>query len=188
MLRLSGAVSGYLPLGASVVALSLRGGRVLPLDAASQTIGPKRFFLGGAATMRGYAEDEMIPEDVRGAYLQQVRACAGSVSQLACSPIARQLAAGQFLTSEGGESFVNAKLELRFPVRQNVEAGIFADLGNLWLDPRVGSITDLRLNLGAGVRFLTPIGPAVLDLGVNPSPDPRLGEGYVSPHFTIGLF
>ena len=70
----------------SVLALSLRGGRVLPLDPASQTIGPKRFFLGGASTMRGYGEDELIPQDVRGAYLEQVRACAGSASGLACSP------------------------------------------------------------------------------------------------------
>ena len=188
MLRLSGAVSGYLPLGPSVLAVSLRGGRVLPLDPASQTIGPKRFFLGGASTMRGYGEDELIPQDVRGAYLEQVRACAGSVSGLACSPAARQFAAGQFLTSEGGESFVNGKIELRVPLSENVEAGLFTDLGNLWLDPRVGSITDVRWNFGAGLRFLTPIGPAVLDLGVNPTPDARLGEGYLAPHFSIGLF
>ncbi len=186
MLRLSGAVSGYLPLGTSVLALSLRGGRVLPLDPASQTIGPKRFFLGGASTMRGYGEDQLIPQDVRGALLDQVRTCAASKPD--CTAAASQLAAGQFLPSEGGESFVNAKLELRFQLSTNVEAGIFTDAGNLWLDPRVGSITDVRWNFGAGLRFLTPIGPAVLDLGVNPAADARLGEAYVSPHFSIGLF
>ena len=83
---------------------------------------------------------------------------------------------------------MNGKIELRFPLGENVEAGLFTDMGNLWLDPRVGSITDVRWNFGAGVRFLTPIGPAVLDLGVNPAPDPRLGEGYLAPHFSIGLF
>ncbi len=186
MLRVSGTVSGYLPLGQSVLAVSLRGGRVLPLDPASQTIGPKRFFLGGASTMRGYGEDEVIPQDVRGALLDQVRTCAASKPD--CTAAANQLAAGQFLPSEGGESFVNGKLELRFPLSTNVEAGIFTDVGNLWLDPRVGSITDVRWNFGAGLRFLTPIGPAVLDLGVNPAADSRLGEAYVSPHFSIGLF
>ncbi|GEJ55625.1 outer membrane protein assembly factor [Anaeromyxobacter diazotrophicus] len=188
MLRLSGSVSGYLPLGASVLAVSVRGGRVLPLDRDSQTIGPKRFFLGGASSMRGYGEDEMIPEDVRGNYLDQVRACQSSLSGFACSPTARAIAAGQFLASEGGESFANAKAELRFPLRESVEMGLFADLGNLWLDPRVGSVTDLRVNVGAGLRFLTPIGPAVLDLGVNPAPDQRLGEVWVAPHFSIGMF
>jgi len=188
MIRLSGTISGYVPLGPSVLALTMRGGRVLPLSRDSQTIGPKRFFLGGATTMRGYGEDEMIPEDVRGAYLDQVRQCASSLSGVACSQAARQIAAGQFVTSEGGESFALAKAELRFPLRQSVEMGLFADLGNLWLDPRVGSITDLRLNVGAGLRFLTPIGPAVLDIGVNPSPDQRLGEAYVAPHFSIGMF
>jgi outer membrane protein assembly factor BamA len=185
MLRLSGTVSGYLPVGPSVLALSLRGGRVLPLDPASQTIGPKRFFLGGASTMRGYGEDEFIPQDVRGALLDQVRTCAaGGV----CTAAAKQLADGQFLPSEGGEVYVNGKLELRFPLSTSVEAGIFTDVGNLWLDPRVGSITDVRWNFGAGLRFLTPIGPAVLDLGVNPAADARLGEAYLSPHFSIGLF
>lgn len=188
MIRVSGTLSGYLPLGRSVLALSVRGGRVLPLSPDSQTIGPKRFFLGGASSMRGYDEDAMIPEDVRGAYLDQVRACASSLSGVACTPTAQRIQAGEFLASEGGESFANAKAELRFPVRESVEMGLFADLGNLWLDPRAGSITDLRLNVGAGLRFLTPIGPAVLDIGVNPSPDERLGEAYIAPHFSIGLF
>ena len=186
MLRVSGTVSGYLPLGPSVLAVSLRGGRVLPLDPASQTIGPKRFFLGGSSTMRGYGEDEVIPQDVRDNLLKDVATCAAS--ELDCTATAKQLAAGQFLPSEGGEVFVNGKLELRFPLSTSVEAGIFTDVGNLWLDPRVGSITDVRWNFGAGLRFLTPIGPAVLDLGVNPAADGRLGEAYFSPHFSIGLF
>jgi outer membrane translocation and assembly module TamA len=66
--------------------------------------------------------------------------------------------------------------------------GVFADVGNLWLDPGEASLADLRVNLGMGLRFLTPIGPAVLDLGVNTSPDGRLGERYLAPHFSIGLF
>jgi outer membrane protein assembly factor BamA len=189
MLKLSGTLTTYLPVGAdSVFALSLRGGRVLPLDAASQTIGPKRFFLGGAATMRGYGEDEMVPEDVRSEYAREVAACASSLSGLACSPVARQLAQGQTLVSPGGESFVLWKGELRIPLRESIEAGLFADVGNVWLDPRLTSLTDVRVNFGLGLRFLTPIGPASLDLGVNPKPDGRLGERYLAPHFSIGLF
>ncbi len=188
MLKLSGTLSGYLPAGASVVAVSLRGGRVLPLDPASQTIGPKRFFLGGAATMRGYGEDEMIPQDVRAAYVEGVRACASSLSGAGCSTAARQLAAGQGLTSEGGESFLLAKAELRVPLRESVEAGLFADVGNLWLDPRAATVTNLRLSVGAGLRFVTPVGPAVLDVGIDTTPDARLGESVWAPHFSIGVF
>ena len=189
MLKLSGALTGYLPLAAqSVLALSLRAGRVLPLEAGSQTIGPKRFFLGGASTMRGYGEDELVPQDAREAYLAQVRACASSVSGVACSVAAQQLAQGQGLVSEGGEAFLLAKAELRIPILASVEAGLFCDAGNLWIDPRQFSATELRFNVGVGLRFSSPIGPAVLDLGMNVTPDYRLGEHFFAPHFSIGLF
>ncbi|HTP28580.1 MAG TPA: POTRA domain-containing protein [Anaeromyxobacteraceae bacterium] len=189
MVKLTGILSGYLPVGSrSVLALSLRAGRVVPLDPQSVTIGPKRFFLGGAASMRGYGEDAMIPEDLRGQILSQVRACASSPSRLACSDAAKQLAAGQTLISVGGEAFLLGKAEFRFPLHDTVELGFFADYGNLWSDPDETSFLDLRLNLGFGLRVLTPIGPAVLDVGFNVSPDERLGESYAAPHFSIGLF
>jgi outer membrane protein assembly factor BamA len=189
MMKLSGTVTGYVPVGAqSVFALSFRLGRVVPLDSSSQTIGPKRFFLGGAATMRGYEEDEMIPQDARPAYLGQVRSCATSLSGVACSQAAQQAAQGQMLVSEGGEAFVLAKAELRVPLRPSVEAGLFADLGNLWTDPGLLSLFDLRANVGFGLRFSSPIGPAVLDFGFNVNPDTRLGERLFAPHFSIGLF
>ena len=31
--------------------------------------------------------------------------------------------------------------------------GLFADVGNLWLDPRLFRLLDLRPNVGAGLRF-----------------------------------
>jgi outer membrane protein insertion porin family len=190
MLKVSSALSGYVPLGSggTVLALALRGGRVLPLDRDSQTIGPKRFYLGGASTMRGYGEDELLPEDLRSAFLEQARACAGSLSGAACSEVARQIASGKTLASEGGESFVLAKAELRIPVRGAAEAGLFVDAGNLWLDPRQATFARLRLNVGVGMRFATPIGPAAVDLGLNVAPDQRLGEDVFAPHFSIGLF
>jgi outer membrane protein assembly factor BamA len=161
---------------------------VLPLDRDSQTIGPKRFFLGGASTMRGYGEDELVPQDLRDAYLEQARACAGSLSGAACSEAARQLQGGRALVSEGGESFVLGKAELRVPVRGAAEVGLFTDVGNLWLDPRQATLRGARVNVGAGVRFVTPIGPAALDLGLNVAPDERLRERLWAPHFSIGLF
>jgi outer membrane translocation and assembly module TamA len=46
----------------------------------------------------------------------------------------------------------------------------------------------LRADIGLGLRFVTPIGPAALDLGFNVTPDDRLHERIVAPHFTVGLF
>jgi outer membrane protein assembly factor BamA len=193
MLKLSSTLSGYLPLGkGSVLALSVRGGRVFPIDSGSRTIGPKRFFLGGSSTMRGYGEDEMLPIDLRDALLAQRAACLEAPGSEACasSEAGRRLASGRTVASEGGESFALAKVELRMPVRGAVEAGVFADVGNLWLDPRLITfdLASVRLNVGAGLRFLTPIGPAALDFGVNVTQDERLGERLFAPHFSIGLF
>jgi outer membrane protein assembly factor BamA len=166
MLKVWGTASGYLPIGTgSVVALSLRGGRVVPLDDRSRTIIPRRFFLGGATTMRGFAEEEMLPQDVRAA-----------------------IVGGERPVSEGGEAFLLAKAELRTRLRGRLEGALFADLGNVWLDPRKYRLLDLRANVGVGLRFVTPIGPAAVDLGVNLEPDDAIDERSAALHFTIGLF
>jgi len=163
MLKVSGTASTYLPIGGSVLALQLRAGQVFPLDSRSQTIAPKRFYLGGASTMRGYGEYEMIPEDRRAAAAQQMARCATLVSGLGCSPeLRRRLDSGLMVPSEGGEAFLMVKGELRVPLGGSLEAGFFADVGNLWLDTTQVSLTALRLNAGLGLRLLTPVGPAAV--------------------------
>jgi outer membrane protein assembly factor BamA len=190
MVKVSGGVTGYLPFASrSVLALALRGGQVFPIDSASQTIGPKRFYLGGASTMRGYGEDEMIPEDRRDLAVAQTRRCATSLSGLGCSAqLADRVNSGYMLPSEGGQAYALVKAEIRVPVAESLELGFFADFGNLWLDPRQLSLADLRLNVGFGVRVITPVGPAVLDIGFNASPDSRINEPVLAPHFSIGFF
>jgi outer membrane protein insertion porin family len=187
--KASGTLSGYLPVGAStVLALSLRGGQVFPLDSRSTTITPRRFFLGGASTMRGYAEEEMIQQDVRQILAAEARQCATSFTGVGCTEQGRQIAEGKIPISEGGEAFLLAKTERRVGLTPSVEAGFFLDLGNLWLDPAKYQLLDLRANVGFGLRFVTPIGPAALDVGFNVQPDDRINERLFAPHFTIGLF
>ncbi len=189
MVKLSGTASGYLPIGAAtVVAFSLRGGRVFPLDGRSRTVIPRRFFLGGATTMRGYGEDEMIQQDVRDQLAAEAHLCATSLTGVGCTERGRRIARGERPVSEGGEAFLLGKTELRLKLRGSLEGALFADMGNLWLDPRHFRLLDLRANVGFGIRFVTPIGPAALDVGFNVTPDDRLNEGIVAPHFTIGLF
>jgi outer membrane protein assembly factor BamA len=189
MLKLSTVLSGYLPIaGGAVLALSTRAGRVFPLSSRSVTIAPKRFYMGGSTSMRGYAEDEMLPEDRRQALLADNAVCSGVISRVGCSATAQQLASGQPLISEGGESFVLVKGELRFPIQGSLEGGLFVDAGNLWLDPLAANLADLRLNAGLGLRFVTPVGPVTLDLGFNLDPDQRLNERTLAPHFSVGVF
>jgi outer membrane translocation and assembly module TamA len=96
--------------------------------------------------------------------------------------------AGGHPVSEGAEVYLLGKAEIRQQLRGSLEAGVFADLGNLWLDPQNFRLLDLRPNVGVGLRFVTPIGPAVLDLGFNVAPDHAINERTAALHFTVGLF
>ena len=98
------------------------------------------------------------------------------------------LAGGGTVPSEGGEAFLLFKGELRQTLAGSLELGIFVDLGNLWSSPNRYRLVDLRPSAGFGLRFVTPVGPAALDLGFNLGRDARLNERSFAPHFTIGLF
>lgn len=180
-LKVSGQASAYIPLPArTVLALNLAAGKVFPLDAdgSSRTIVPKRFFVGGAGSLRGFMDDGLVPEDQRQAIHRELAECAlkGTCDSL-----------GNY-TSEGGELFTLARAELRIPIMGQFELAIFFDAGNLWLDQERFNPLTLRYAAGLGLRMLTPIGPAALDLGINLNPDEALGESRFVPHFSIGLF
>jgi outer membrane protein insertion porin family len=187
--KVHGTLSGYLPVTpGTVVALSVRGGQIFPLDDRSRTIIPKRFFLGGASSMRGYGEDEMLQQDVRPVLAAEARHCATSLSGIGCTDRGRAVLEGKIPTSEGGQAFLLVKSELRVQLRGAMELGLFLDLGNLWYRPEAFRLLDLRANVGGGLRFATPIGPAAIDVGFNVSPDDRVNERTFAPHFTIGMF
>jgi outer membrane translocation and assembly module TamA len=87
---------------------------------------------------------------------------------------------------------INPRFELRFPVRAPIEGAVFSDLGYLWSDPtQISKYTFLhniapRADVGAGVRVDTPVGPLVLDYGINVTR--RSYEDFGALHFAIGLF
>ena len=189
LVKLMGTATAYLPVTQrTTLALSARGGRVYPLDPSSRTIVPKRFFLGGATSMRGYAEEEMVAQDLRGSLAEQRNHCSSSISGAGCTGPGRDLENGRRVISEGGEGFLVFKGELRIGVSGSLELGLFADLGNLWANPANFRLLDLRPNAGGGIRFVTPVGPAALDFGFNLLPDYQLNERLWAVHFTIGLF
>ena len=41
---------------------------------------------------------------------------------------------------------------------------------------------------GSGLRYVTPVGPLALDVGVNLAPDALVNEPAFNLHFNIGLF
>ena len=192
LFKVQGLLAAYVPLPslASIV-LSARGGRVFQLDDQSRTPGDRRFYLGGATSLRGFHEDGLQPQDLIDQLHAQVRACEATLTDLACTPKAQLLAAGG--TSDGGDQFVAFSAELRLPFTQSFELAMFWDAGNLWRTPVNLFGRDetgrryfvLRHAVGTGLRWLTPIGRMAIDIGFNLSPDAVLGEPAWGPYFSI---
>lgn len=182
-------LTGYVPLAPRVVfALSLRGGRIFPLNPKSETIPPHRFFLGGALSLRGFGEDGVLPADRRADLATEVQGCRALSDPTGCSATATTLLKGEELPSEGGELFTLGKAELRFPLYGALDLGVFFEAGNLWLSAARYDPWALRYVAGMGVRYLTPVGPLALDLGFNLHPDPVVNEQAFALHFSVGLF
>jgi outer membrane protein assembly factor BamA len=189
LVKVQGTISGYIPLWEVVLALSAQAGKVYPLDSESVTIAPKRFYLGGATTMRGYGENEMIPQDQRDVVAAQTARCASVLSGLGCSPQLQSLVKqGIMLPSQGAQASVLFRAELRVPITKATELGFFADVGNLWYDTTLVDLGKLRTNVGFGLRIITPVGPAAFDLGFNLNPEYRINEPVFAPHFAVGFF
>ncbi|HEX4622780.1 MAG TPA: BamA/TamA family outer membrane protein, partial [Myxococcaceae bacterium] len=169
----AGNVTQYLPLGPKwVLALSLRGGGIVRLNPLSQTIPPKRFYLGGSTTMRGFGEDQVIPEDQREIFALEARDCAALANKAGCTVQARTVLDGNQIPPQGGELFEMAKAELRFPfpLLPSWDSGLFVEAGNLYLNQNYdffGSLYTLRYDAGVSFRKPTPIGALALGLGFN---------------------
>jgi outer membrane protein assembly complex protein YaeT len=171
-LKLSVTGSGYIPLGGDwVLAGQARTGRILHLTSDSDTYPNRAFFLGGVDTMRGFLEDELIPQDV-------VDRVDFNDPMFDVSTIVRR----------SGDAFVLFRAELRFPLYGALHGGVFSDLGNLWAEPERLNPFDLRPTAGVGLRLSTPVGPIALDWGFNLARRTKLDERSSALHFSIGLF
>jgi len=86
----------------------------------------------------------------------------------------------------GGMEQLEGSLEWRFPIRSPLEGAVFSDFGNI--APMIGGLSwaDTRCTAGAGLRYLTIVGPLRFDVGyeLNP-PEPRMFSPYQF-HFSIG--
>jgi outer membrane protein assembly factor BamA len=182
-MRYTNRIAGYVRLSKRGLALatSFRWGFIQQLTAESRTYPDRLFFMGGGDSIRGFAQDSLVPED-----------------------IARLLLADDAINIEqvlirGGDVFINPRAELRVPLTSNVQTALFLDTGNLWAaTSEVGSNLRLRYAIGSGIRVGTPIGPLVFDYGFNVDRvldglipnrvSPRRWESLGAFHFSIGLF
>ncbi len=92
-----------------------------------------------------------------------------------------------------GEDFIGGlkeayfNLEYIFPVVKDMglKGVVFFDVGNAW-DNGEGWFSDMRYDVGAGIRWFSPMGPLRLEWGYNLSP--RDDESNAEWQFSIGRF
>jgi outer membrane protein insertion porin family len=187
--RLTQTLAGYIPIFRNVsLALELRLGenvRVAPCQYVNPVPGapyatfctyPDRlFFMGGFDSMRGWLQDTFVPQD----YADQIAS-----NQLVCTSSSTNC----LIPLRGGNLMINPRVELRFPLYSTLDGAVFADFGNLWVNPTYiyDHTISLRADVGPGIRWQTPVGPLVFDYGVNLTK--RSYEDFGAFHFAIGLF
>jgi hypothetical protein len=83
---------------------------------------------------------------------------------LSCDP--GRLADGRFLPRPtGGTGVFEGNVELRFGLGRSFELVTFGDVGQVWSVTGDVSLGDLELTPGAGIRYLSPVGPIRVDVG-----------------------
>lgn len=84
----------------------------------------------------------------------------------------------------GGNMLIVGNVEVRFPILGSLRGAVFSDHGGVYSEVGSFRLEDLGHNVGAGLRWNTPLGPLRFDYGI------RLGDIGDAPrgqwHFTIG--
>jgi len=160
--------SAYRRVDGPVLALSLRFGGIwqfardtAPLD--------ERFFLGGRSSLRGFSQESLTADD-----------CASLRMPGEPGPVCGD--------RDGGHYYGLLKAEARLPVSASLSVDVFADLGNLWFQMPNPSDLRMRLGIGAGLSYNTPVGPLTIAAGLNPLPRSENAESRLVYHFSVGRF
>ncbi|MCB2185062.1 MAG: outer membrane protein assembly factor BamA [Deltaproteobacteria bacterium] len=116
----------------------------------------EKFFLGGINTLRGFEYQSVSPRDP---------------------------ATGDRI---GGERMAYANVEYRFPLlpKAGLLGVVFYDTGNVWTVDQGYDLGDLRQSIGAGIRWMSPVGPLRLEYGY--VLDPLEDEDGSAWEFSVG--
>jgi len=183
--RVSGDASWYQPvLGPPrhVVAAQVRAGWVRPDGSTRDALGiegsdaallhpRKRFFAGGARSVRGFIENQLGPriltvprQDLLGE--EEERCEPGEIADGSCDPALAPVDAFS-PRPLGGTSVLQGNLEYRIPVGGATLAlfldGAIVGSGSSWLSDASSALTP-----GIGARFPSPAGPIRIDVGLRP--------------------
>jgi outer membrane protein assembly complex protein YaeT len=85
----------------------------------------------------------------------------------------------------GGQVFLAAQSEFRFPIIGDLQGAVFFDVGGVWFERTQVDLGEIRNGLGFGFRYITPAGALCADVGWNR--DQRPGEHSLELHLSVGF-
>ncbi|HSP15428.1 MAG TPA: translocation/assembly module TamB domain-containing protein [Thermoanaerobaculia bacterium] len=152
----------YFPFSArTVLALSGRVGLIQPLGETEESrFVPlsERFLAGGETSHRAFGLD-LLGDACRDPHeIDRGRTCIPTLVDISENPNSIRLA------PLGGNGVLIMNAEYRFPLFSTVGGALFTDIGNVFGTSTI-HFDDLRYGVGAGVRYLSPLGPLRLDAG-----------------------
>lgn len=155
-----------------------------------------RFYLGGGGSMRGFKLNSVGPANY------------SSRPELGMPAAVDPILEGRAIrdtpnqwVSTGGDAVFQGSVELRIPFTalglkdwDSTAWVLFTDVGKVaYLDPLIrttsivsGGDPPVRYSVGFGLRQNTPIGPAALEIGFNPSPLVAREEQSYQLHLSLG--
>lgn len=193
--RISGEYRRYKAFGRhAVLAWRMRGGWVKALESASEALTGrrsdgtvilhprKRFYAGGAQSVRGYGENQLgprvltidpgklldAPNDTTPALCTRdellARDCEGAATPTSSNFEPRPV---------GGSTLLEGSVEYRFGIWRALDMALFVDAAVVG-EGDVSTLTrgTSAITPGFGFRYTTPVGPVRVDLGIKP----RLAE------------
>lgn len=202
------AVYRPLPIRRATLAGHLRAGWVQALASTRDAVGlgdatesafgaevlhpRKRFYAGGAQSVRGFGENQLgprvltiAPDVLRGRRVMDADTtwrCAPSVAITQCPLDGEGLRDRDFqIRPLGGTTLLEASVELRVPVWREIVGALFVDAAILG-QGSLGGITKGTgaITPGFGIRYESPVGPIRVDLGIRPTlrePLPVITQG-----------
>lgn len=194
--RLSSRGETLMTVGGSTLRIGYQAG--LGMGSAGTTLPLEdRFFLGGTDSLRGFALNTVGPANLSARpeldYPSQIDALIDATAL-------RQQPSLWVYT--GGDTLVAGSVESRTPLSQlglpgwdSTQLVLFCDVGQVWfrdtsVDTTLAALTAegarVRVGTGLGIRMATPIGPAALELGINPARVPAREEPRFVPHISLG--
>jgi outer membrane protein insertion porin family len=177
--------------GGGVLGVSGRAGAIFPYDVQPE-VPPvpiaERFFAGGSGDgarfrhgPRGHPPHHVDPNTAAVLHNRTTRPRAARAPRTSRNvPQLRTYDCNAGPRIIGGNGFVAWSLEYRYPILGNLGISVFYDLAQVWENPgdinfhiegdAFGPRAGLRQSIGAGLHYLTPIGPLRLEYATPLSP------------------